>query len=114
MIGWLSGGTGMRALAPVGLVLAAALLSTAPAAAESRTFVIANNADGYGVDRCLATGEQCGNVVATSYCQPQSFAKAESCRKIDRDEIPGAVPASGKSVCAGGSCDAFVAITCTR
>jgi hypothetical protein len=104
----------MRAIAPVGLVLAAAMLWAAPAAAESRTFVIANYADGYGVDRCLATGEQCGNVVATSYCQSQSFAKAQSFRKVDRDEITGAVPASGKSACAGGSCDSFVAITCSR
>ena len=94
--------------------VAAALLSTAPAAAESRTFVIANYADGYGVDRCLATGEQCGNVVATSYCQSQSFAKAQSFRKVDRDEITGAVPASSKSACTGGSCDTFVAITCSR
>jgi hypothetical protein len=73
-----------------------------------------NNADGYGVDRCLATGEQCGNVVATSYCQSQSFAKAQSFRKVDRDEITGAVPTSGRSACAGGSCDSFVAITCSR
>jgi hypothetical protein len=114
MIGWLRGNAAMRALAPVGLVLAAALLLPAPAAAENRTFIIANYADGYGVDRCLATGEQCGDVVATSYCQSQSFAKAQSFRKVDRDEITGAVPTSGKSACAGASCDSFVAITCSR
>jgi len=89
MIGWLRGNAAMRALAPVGLVLAAALLLPTPAAAENRTFIIANYADGYGVDRCLATGEQCGDVVATSYCQSQSFAKAQSFRKVDRDEITG-------------------------
>ncbi len=104
----------MRAIAPVGLGLAAIMLWAAPAAAENRTFIIANNADGYGVDRCLATGDQCGNVVATSYCQSQSFAKAQSFRKVDRDEITGAAPTSGKSSCAGGSCDSFVAITCSR
>jgi hypothetical protein len=90
------------------------MLWTAPAAAESRTFIIINNADGYGVDRCLATGEQCGNVVATSYCQSQSFAKAQSFRTVDRDEITGAVPTLGKSACTGGGCDSFVAITCSR
>jgi len=104
----------MRALAPVGLALAAAMLCAAPAAAESRTFVIANNADGYGIDRCLADGEQCGSVVATSYCQSQSFATARSFRKIDRDEITGAVRAGGTSACAGSRCDSFVAITCSR
>jgi hypothetical protein len=90
------------------------MLWVGPATAESRTFVIANNADGYGVDRCLASGEQCGSVVATSYCQSQSFARAQSFRKVERDEITGAVPASVKSACTGGSCDAFVAITCSR
>jgi len=90
------------------------MLCAAPAGAESRTFVIANNADGYGVDRCLADGEQCGSIVATSYCQSQSFARAQSFRRIDRDEITGAVPAGGRSACTGSGCDSFVAITCSR
>ena len=47
------------------LCLAAVLFSTA-AQAEKRTFIIANNADGYGVDRCLATGARCGLTVATA------------------------------------------------
>ena len=102
----------MRILGAFGLALAAAVLVAGPAAAESRTFVIANNADGYGVDRCLANGEQCGTVVATSYCQSQSFAKAMSFRKIDRDEITGAVPAGGKTC--HGNCETFVAIECSR
>ena len=46
-------------------VIAAAALATvffgaASAQAEKRIFIIANNADGYGVDRCLASGEKCG------------------------------------------------------
>jgi len=100
----------MRAIASVGLGLAAIMLWAAPAAAENRTFIIANNADGYGVDRCLATGEQCGNVVATSYCQSQSFAKAQSFRKVDRDEITGAVPVTNGT----SARDGFVAIECLR
>ena len=81
--------------------------------AENRTFVIPNDADGYGVDRCLANGERCGMTVATAYCQSQSFAQARSFRKLDRDEITGAVPASGRNACQGG-CDSFVAIICSR
>ena len=96
-----------------GALLAVALL-TGQAAAESRTFIIPNNADGYGVDRCLANGERCGQVVATSYCQSQSFAQAKSFRRIERDEITGAVPVSGKNACQGTSCDGFVAIICSR
>lgn len=95
-----------------GLAVAGALAFGVPAAAESRTFIIANHADGYGVDRCLANGERCGVTVATAYCQSQSFALAKSFRKIDREEITGAVPTSN-SVCSG-SCESFVAIECSR
>ena len=102
----------MRTLAPLGVVVASLLLAGA-ASAENRTFIIPNNPDGYGIDRCLANGERCGAVVATTYCQSQSFAQARSFRRIDRDEITGVVPASGRNACTG-SCESFVAIECTR
>ena len=95
------------------LAVAGTMLLSAPAAAESHIFIIANNPDGYGIDRCLASGEPCGATVATAYCQAQSFAQARSFRKIERDDITGAVPTSGKNACAG-SCDTFVAIECSR
>ena len=103
----------MRTLSGIGIVAAGLLLACTPAAAENRTFIIANNADGYGIDRCLANGERCGNTVATAYCQSQSFAEVKSFRRIERDDITGAVPVSGKNACAG-SCDSFVAIECSR
>ena len=103
----------MQSFARLGLAIAGALALTAPAAAENRIFIIANNADGYGIDRCLANGERCGVTVATAYCQSQSFAQAKSFRKIERDDITGAVPTVGKNACAG-SCDSFVAIECSR
>ena len=102
----------MQSFARLGLAIAGALALTAPAAAENRIFIIANNADGYGVDRCLATGEHCGATVATAYCQSQAFALAKSFRKIEREEITGAVPTSSKA-CSGG-CESFVAIECSR
>src|SRR2546425_12192677 len=91
------------------LVVASAVISTA-AQAEKRTFIIANNADGYGVDRCLATGASCGVAVATAYCQSRDYAQAASFRKVDRDEITGAVPSTNGSA----SRDEFVAIECRR
>jgi len=81
--------------------------------AENRTFIIPNNPDGYGLDRCLANGEKCGAAVATSYCQSQSFARANSFQKIEKDEITGAVPTSSRSACVG-SCESYVAIICSR
>jgi len=103
----------MRISGRLGLAIAATLALIAPAAAENRVFIIANHADGYGVDRCLATGERCGVTVATAYCQSRSFALVKSFRKIERDEITGAVPATSNSAC-GGSCENFVAIECSR
>jgi hypothetical protein len=96
----------------VGLAVAGTLALSAPALAESRIFIIANHADGYGVDRCLANGERCGVTVATAYCQSQSFTLAKSFRKVEREEITGAVPA-GNNACSG-NCESFVAIECSR
>ena len=96
----------------VRVAIAVAVLLAGPAAAETRIFIIANNPGGYGVDRCLAGGEACGNPVATAYCQTQSFAAARSFRKVERDEITGAVPTG--QACGGPRCDEFVAIECSR
>jgi hypothetical protein len=51
--------------------------------------------------------------MASAYCKARDFAKAVSFRRVDRDEITGAVPTAG-SGCLGGSCEEFVAIECSR
>jgi hypothetical protein len=94
------------------LCVATVLGGITSAQAEKRIFIIANNADGYGVDRCLVSGGGCGTAIATAYCQSHDFAKAVSFRRVDRDEITGAVPTGGG--CRGASCEEFVAIECTR
>jgi hypothetical protein len=91
------------------LCLATVVFSTA-AQAERRTFIIANNADGYGVDRCLASGASCGIPVATFYCRSRDFVRAASFRKVDRDEITGGVPVTNGT----SARDEFVAIECLR
>jgi hypothetical protein len=96
------------------LFAAAVVCAASYAQAERRMFIIANNADGYGVDRCLAGGEKCGAAVAQAYCKSHEFAEAASFRKIDRDDITGSIPTSGPGACRGGKCDEFVAIVCTR
>jgi hypothetical protein len=96
-----------------GLAFAAVLCGNATAQAEKRVFIIANNADSYGVDRCLASGATCGAAIATAYCQSHDFPRAQSFHKIDREEITVAVRSSNES-CRGGSCDEFVAIECSR
>ncbi len=77
--------------------------------ADIRVFIVANQADGYGVDECLAKGEKCGAHAARAYCQSREFAQATGYRRIDPDEVTGAIPASASRP--NGD---FVAITCQR
>ena len=91
----------------------AVLLGASAAHAEKRIFIVANNADGYGVDRCLASGDRCGKAAATAYCKSREFAQATSYRQVGKEEITGAVPANSEA-CNGGSCEHFVAIECAR
>ena len=93
---------------------AAVLFAAAAAQAEKRVFIIANNGDGYGVDLCLASGAACGAAAANSYCRTHEFGQALSYRKVDRDDITGAIPASAPGSCHGAHCDEFVAIECSR
>ena len=91
----------------------AALLGATAAQAERRVFIIASSSDGYGVDHCLADGASCGAAAAAAYCKQREYAQALSYRKVERDEITGAVP-SNNSACRGANCDEFVAIVCSR
>ena len=101
----------MRSLAAALATLC--LVAATAASAETRIFIIANQADGYGIDQCLAKGDRCGASAARSYCQSRDFAQASSYRRIDPDEITGSVPKTS-GTCLHGNCDEYVAITCQR
>ena len=103
----------MRIVITTATFLAMALVVAVSAQAERRMFVVANNPDGYGVDRCLNTGAPCGAAVANSYCHSHEFAQALSYEKVDRNDITGAMPTTGPEACRGSSCS-YVAITCSR
>ena len=83
-------------------------------AAERKMFIIANDADSYGIDRCLASGAKCGAAAANAYCKSHEFSQAASFSKVDRDEITGSIPTGGSGGCKGATCNDFVAIVCTR
>jgi hypothetical protein len=104
-------GVSMRGL--FATVTLAVLFGASAAQAEKRIFIVANNADGYGIDRCLASGAHCGSAAATAYCKSREFAHALSFHKVDKEEITGAIPVNS-GACRGGSCDQFVAIECSR
>jgi hypothetical protein len=99
----------MRLRFTIAMSAVAVVLAASAARAETRLFVIANNPDGYGVDRCLATGARCGGIIASAYCRSQDFAEARSFRRIDQNEIvlAGAAPS-------GAGKEEYVAIECTR
>ena len=101
----------MRSIS-AGLALAF-VFAASVASADSRVFIIANEADGYGVDQCLARGEKCGAHAARSYCQSRNFADASSYRRVDPDEITGSVPKAAAN-CGHSGCNEYVAITCQR
>ena len=95
--------------------LACTLLCAASAAmADSHVFIIEDQADGYGVDQCLARGEKCGEHAALSYCKSQNFAQASAYRRVDADEITGSVPQQAGGSCRHGLCGEYIAITCER
>ena len=102
----------MRILVSAFLAAPLLLAGMTLAGAEKRIFIIANSPDNYGVDRCLSNGQPCGAAAAAAYCQSKEFSKAASYRKVDREEITGAVPTG--ATCGRSGCDEFVAIECTR
>ena len=102
----------MRSLQAI--LVGASLLVASAAAADTRVFIIANQADGYGVDHCLAKGDKCGAHAARAYCQSRDFAQATAFRRVDPDEITGSVPKSGSENCGRAGCSEYVAITCQR
>ena len=95
------------------LLACVSLLTAAAASAETRVFIVANQADDYGVDQCLAKGDKCGAHAARSYCQSRDFAQATSYRRVEPDEITGSVAKDGAK-CHRGTCGEYVAITCQR
>lgn len=96
------------------LLAGAVALSASTAFADTRVFIVANQADGYGVDQCLARGEKCGAHAARAYCQQRDFAQAVSYRRVDPDEITGSVPRNVTGGCGHSGCNEYVAITCER
>ena len=83
------------------------------ARAEQHRFLVANDADGYGVDRCLASGEKCGAAAANAYCRTQAFTAAATYHKVDQDNLIGTVSKETSGRCQTNKCD-VVAIVCLR
>jgi hypothetical protein len=100
-----------------GLVAAIAgllLSSAALAAPETRTFVIGNVKDGYGINTCLASGAPCGQAAAAAFCRTRAFPTVASFARVERLEVTGSVTALDGSSCGRAGCEDFIAIVCAR
>lgn len=101
------------ALVAAGLALTG-LAPAAPAAAETRIFLLSGNG-GYGIDDCLAAGAPCGAAAAGAICRARAFKQAVDFGRIDPDEVTGAVPEGARAArCQGRGCPEMVAVTCSR
>jgi hypothetical protein len=97
------------------LLASAFVTITSAAIADTRVFIVANQPDGYGIDQCLSSGERCGAPAARAYCEARDFKTASAFRRVDPEEVTGAIPASTEAKCSGRACaNEYVAITCER
>lgn len=95
-------------------ILLIGLLAAQAAMAETHIFLV-DNSDGYGIDRCLAAGDACGEAAASALCRRREYARAVDFGRIDSDEITGAVPSGAQvKACQGRSCPEVVAVICSR
>jgi hypothetical protein len=102
-----------RALAVLGFVSVAVsaasftVLPTGATRAAGRpaqaTFLIPPS-DGYGTAECLTSGEECGRVVATAWCEAQGYVRATTFGAAAREETTASI--------AGPKAPRPIAITC--
>ena len=101
-------------MSPRSVLAAVFMLCALPAVADTRTFLV-DGSDGYGIDRCLAAGENCGLAAAAALCRARDYAKAVDFGRIDPAEITGGVPVGVQvKTCSGRACPTVVAVTCSR
>ena len=98
------------------VLFAVSLLTGAAVAApaETRTYVIGNMNDGYGIDTCLATGAPCGQAAAAAFCRTRDYPAVASFAKVERVEVTGSVSAIDGGACRGRGCEDLIAIVCQR
>jgi hypothetical protein len=81
---------------------------------ETRTYVIGNMSDGYGIDTCLATGAACGKAAAAAFCRTRDYPTVASFAKVERVEVTGTIAAIDGRACGGRGCQDLIAIVCQR
>lgn len=83
------------------------------ACAETKTFFVENQPDGYGIDECLASGASCGRPMASTFCQSHEYGEAVSFHRAAPEETAQAAGNAG-AACTRNGCLNFIAIECQR
>jgi hypothetical protein len=76
-----------------GVLLAAGVLAYEPlssAAVPGASSAVLGASSGYGIDECLANGEPCGTLVATSWCLSNGYKRLIGFHDARADEMTGA------------------------
>lgn len=106
----------MHPLRTLAFATAAGLSLMAPAAAETRIFII-DNSEGAGIDRCLASGAPCGAQMADDWCRSRDYARAIDFGRVATTGTSAFAPAGltpSAPTCSAPLCPDAVAITCSR
>ena len=101
-------------LAALTFVRRASISSLGTGLWSARIFIIANNPDGYGIDRCLASGAACGAAAANAYCRSRDFDNAASLPAGRALRTSPAWSRRAPRPCNIALCNEFVAIECAR
>ena len=102
----------------IGVLALTAVLATAAAsftvlpegqrtAVTQATFLVPAN-DGYGVGDCLASGGECGQIVADAWCETQGFRRAVDFGRTAAEDMTGSI-----QTVSTGSRERPISITCT-
>ena len=102
----------------IGVLAFTAVLATAAAsftvlpegqrtAVRQATFLVPAN-DGYGVGDCLASGGECGQIVADAWCETQGFRRAVEFGQTMAEDVTGSIQKVST-----GSRERPISITCT-
>ncbi len=84
------------------------LPETTVAAEADATFLVPAN-DGYGVGECLASGGECGRVIADAWCETQGFRRAVAFGPNPADDRTGSIQTVSTA-----SVSRPVAVTCAK
>lgn len=79
-----------------------------PERSREAVFLVSQN-DGYGVAECLASGGECGRIVANAWCETKGYVRATSFAPVAPEDFTGSI----ERVSTGRPAEQPIAVTCS-